>query len=51
MTNYRALQVAGTNNARKMNKPQPAPREIKTRYLTMASWHADLSKDGKRHGA
>jgi hypothetical protein len=42
-TNWRAMQTAGAK------KPDYIiPREVKPRYMTMGSWHADLSKDGAK---
>lgn len=46
MTNYRAMQVAGSQKT-PVNKVLPKPTEIRMRYLSMGSWKASLSKGGE----
>jgi hypothetical protein len=47
-TNWRAMQAAGAGKQKHKSVPLPRPSEVLPRYLTMGSWHANLSNDGKR---
>lgn len=44
MTNWQAVQVPADKTNKKIH---PVPHSVKTRYMTMGSWHADASKEGK----
>lgn len=46
-TNWRALQAAGAFKD-KTKVANLRPSEVKPRYFSMGSWHADLTKEGKR---
>ena len=43
-TNWKAMQVPADKTNKKIH---PIPHGVKTRYMSMGSWHADSSKDGK----
>jgi len=47
MTNWKATQVAGALKANAQS-PVSAPTEVKTKYLSMGSWKANLSKHGQK---
>ena len=44
MTNWKAMQVP---RDKKDKRVHVAPQGLKTRYMSMGSFHADLSRDGK----
>lgn len=47
MTNWQAMQVQAV--VKRGEKPShPRPAEVRTRYLSMGSWHADSSAGGQR---
>lgn len=43
MTNWRAVQVPVDKTNPRVRIP---PAGVRVRYLSMGSWHADLSKEG-----
>ena len=46
-TNWRAMQAAGALKMKdKVHGVLPRPSDVLTRYMSMGSWHADLSKGG-----
>lgn len=45
MVDYRALQAQGGTRTRTAE----APVDVKPRWLTMGSWHANFHKEGVRH--
>lgn len=49
MTNWKAIQIQGAKKAN-LNQPLVRPGEVKTKYLSMGSWRANLSKDGQKRG-
>lgn len=48
MTNWKAMQVPAEKGDKKLRS---VPHGIKPKYMTMGSWHADLSKDGVSRAA
>ena len=45
-TNWKAVQVTGALRHKAASGPMAGPTDVKTRYLSMGSWHASLSKGG-----
>lgn len=53
MTNWRAMQAAGSRKMKQINDPHPEPPHgIKARYMNMGSWKQNLFrvKEAKRQG-
>lgn len=47
-TNWRAMQTAGALKWNQKLGPMPRPGDVKTRGMSMGSWHANLSKGGAK---
>jgi len=49
MRDARAMQAAGALKHKPGTEQVAIPSDVKSRYMTMGSWHASLSKGGQYH--
>lgn len=46
-TNWRSMQLSGSFGAKDNQAPMARPSEVLSKYMTMGSWKASLSDQGK----